>query len=380
MNEKCRICGGALGYNAFVLKNMPAQAQYFPTAQTVQNDAPVDLILKQCGNCGVIQLESGLVPYWREVVRAAAYSPEMKAFRLKQFSNWLEKYGLKGKRVLEAGCGRGEYLSLMRQCGAVACGTEYGAENAEAARRAGLDVERVVFETGNEVLNQKADGFFVLNWLEHLPDIRAFLTALRRNTTQNAVGLIEVPNAELIFKHGQVFEITQDHLYYFTQESFRRVLQMNGFDVLSLQPVWNDYILSAVVKKRTSADFAALSDGLERLSDSLRRFAEPFEKIAVWGAGHQALTALCISGVAEKVSFVIDSAPFKQGKLTPVTHLPIVPPDFLKTHSVAAILVACAAYNDEIVAFLKENYAERMAIGILTAADVETVFENCPRR
>lgn len=57
------------------------------------------------------------MPYYREVIRAAAYSPEMRAFREAQFTDWVQRYGLAGRRVLEIGCGRGEYLTLLQKAG-----------------------------------------------------------------------------------------------------------------------------------------------------------------------------------------------------------------------------------------------------------------------
>ncbi len=36
------------------------------------------------------------------------------------------------------------------------------------------------------------------------------------------------------------------------------------------------------------------------------------------------------SGLGEKASYIIDSAPFKQGRFAPASHLKIVPPAYLK--------------------------------------------------
>ena len=50
--------------------------------------------------------------------------------------------------------------------------------------------------------------------------------------------------------------------------------------------------------------------------------------VAVWGASHQALTLLALAR-ATNVAYVVDSAPFKQGRLTPATHLRVVAPAHL---------------------------------------------------
>ena len=375
--KKCRVCQGILIERPlFELKNMPAAAQFFPDESNINEDVPVDLVLRECSCCGVVQLDCSPVPYWREVVRASAYSEEMKIFRLKQFSRWIDDYHLKGKRVLEAGCGCGEYLSLMKECGADAFGVEYGRKSVETAQKAGLQVERAVFETGKEILKGgKADAFYVLNWLEHLPDIPSFFKAVHQNTTQNAVGLVEVPNASVIFEKGQVFEITRDHLYYFTKETFLKTLSDNGFDVLSIETVWYDYILSAVIRKRLPADMSKLELSMQKIKSDLKHFTDAYETVAFWGAGPQALAVLAANAKNDKIVYVVDSAPFKQNKMTPATHIKIVSPEYFWRHPPQAVVVAAAAYSSEVVDLLKKRFNNSFDIAVLTQTGLECVFE-----
>ena len=103
---KCRVCDGEFFVEPLLqYKNMPKAAQFLPDAQTVKTEQGVDLNVDQCSSCGLVQLDSAPVSYYREVVRAAAFSPEMKQFRLEQFSEFVNKFFLQGKKVLEIGCG-----------------------------------------------------------------------------------------------------------------------------------------------------------------------------------------------------------------------------------------------------------------------------------
>jgi hypothetical protein len=70
---------------------------------------------------------------------------------------------------------------------------------------------------------------------------------------------------------------------------------------------------------------------------------------------------------------VVDSAPFKQGRYTPSTHIPIVAPDTLATDPVAAILVMAAAYSDEVATIIRKKFGSRMAIAILRDSGLEAV-------
>ncbi len=52
---------------------------------------------------------------------------------------------------------------------------------------------------------------------------------------------------------------------------------------------------------------------------------------------------------AEGIAYVVDSDPHKQGRFTPVTHLPIVPPQRLRAEPVDTVLVTALAYRKEIL-------------------------------
>lgn len=112
--RKCRICEGALYPTPLLTyKNMPSRAQHLPGSGKLKNDEGIDLRVCQCSSCGLVQLDGDPVPYYREVIRTAAVSEEMMAFRKKQFSEWIDQNALHNKKALELGCGGGEFLELL---------------------------------------------------------------------------------------------------------------------------------------------------------------------------------------------------------------------------------------------------------------------------
>ena len=371
--RRCRICGQALYPDILLrLNNMPMAAQNFPTAENLNEDKGIDLDLRQCSCCGVVQLTNPPVPYFRDVIRVAGCSSEMRYFRLKQFSDWLEEFQLKNAKILEVGCGRGDFLEIMREAGGEVYGTEHLEESVKACRKQGLKVEQIYFEQGNEKLkNGPFGGFFILNWLEHIPNLKTFLKAVRNNLEEDAVGLVEVPNFNMMLKKGLAAEFTADHLYYFTEETLRITLESCGFQVLSCRPVWQDYILSANVRRKQPLDTALFSRKQQTLVQEINAFVRRYAKTAIWGAGHQALAIMAMAELNKKIRYVIDSAPFKQGKFTHATHLPIVPPEQLKTDPPDAVVVMCAGFSDEVARILREQYDPAIHIAILREDHVE---------
>jgi SAM-dependent methyltransferase len=353
---------------------MPKAAQYLPDVGSLESDAGVDLEVRQCSGCGLVQLSGEPVPYFREVIRAAGYSPEMMDFRRKQFGSLMEKFSLKGKKIIEIGCGRGEILSIMRECGGDAYGLEYSEDSVAHCTGNGLKVSKGFVETATCSLEHSPfDAFLILNFLEHLPDPTGTLEGIQRNLADDGVGLVEVPNFDMILRERLFSEFIGDHLLYFTRDTLCTTLRISGFDVVECSEIWHDYIISAIVRKRQPTPISGFRDHQLRLRNDIEQYVRRFErgKVAVWGAGHQALALISLSGLAGKIRFVVDSAPFKQGKYTPATHIPIVSPDMLRLDPINAVIVMAGGYSDEVATILRQQFDGDMGIAIVRASGLE---------
>jgi len=377
MLKKCRACGNSLYDEPLILlPNMPKSAQHLPDAESLQDDRGVDLEIAQCSGCGLIQHCNEPVPYYRDVIRASAFSPEMRNYREKQFADFVSSYSLKDKKILEVGCGRGEYLSVMNSTGADAYGIENDAASVCACKEAGLKVQELFIGSSAVSMDDAPfDAFYILNYLEHLPDIRTVLEGLTRNLTEDATGLIEVPNFDMMLRTGIFSEFISDHIFYFTKDTLSRTLGMNGFEVLRCSEVWHDYILSAEVRKREKPDLSGFELKRTRLRNELQAYISEYGsgRIAIWGAGHQALANISILGLSSEIRYVVDSAPFKQGRYTPATHVRIVPPDTLRTDPVDAVIVMAASYSDEVVSIMKQRYRSVLNIAVLREYGLERI-------
>lgn len=367
--DRCRVCAQELsGPPLLRYAGMPAAAQFLPDAAMLADDRGMDLELCQCPGCGLAQLRNDPVPYYREVIRASAFSPAMRGFREQQFRDFVQRHGLAGRRLLEVGCGRGEYLALLRQAGADACGLEAGAAAAAACLEAGLPVQQgFVADASCRLAGAPFAGFCIMNFLEHLPAPVASLRGVAANLEADAVGLVEVPNFDMILRRQLFSEFISDHLLYFTRATLATTLGLSGFEVLAWREVWQDYILSAEVRRCRPLDLRSFGEQQAQLTRELAAYVARFgeRQVAVWGAGHQALAVLALAGLGGRIRYVVDSAPFKQGRYTPATHLPIVAPEMLRRDPVAAVIVMAAAYSDEVAATLRAQYDPRLDVAIL---------------
>src|SRR5207253_7072624 len=110
-----------------------------------------------------------------------------------------------------------------------------------------------------------------------------------------------------------------------------------GFQVLGVKRDWGGEHLVAYVKRRDGVDLDELRRHAEELPVEFERFvaacAAERNRLALWGASHHAITLLAMVET-NGVEYVIDSATYKQGRFTPVSHLPIVGPDRLRSDPV----------------------------------------------
>lgn len=371
----CRMCSRPLPERHLLhFRNMPKAAQFLPDERQLAEDAGIDLDIFQCAACGLVQTGNEPVPYYREVVRAAAFSEEMKAFRREQFDAFVRKHALHGKKLIEIGCGRGEYLSLFRETGVEAYGLEYSEESVGHCTGQGLRVTSGFVDHPDHALEYAPfDAFAVLNFLEHWPNPNASLSGIARNLSDGAVGLVEVPNFDIILKKNLFTEFISDHIFYFTRETLETLLRLNGFEMLECAEVWHGYILSAVVRKRTPCDIAGFSAARDHIQQGLDEFLQlhAAQGIAIWGAGHQALATIALLELADHVRYVVDSALFKQDKFTPATHLPIVPPDHLEREPVGAVIVMAASYSDEVARTIRQRWGDAFQLAILREQGLE---------
>ena len=175
----------------------------------------------------------------------------------------------------------------------------------------------------------------------------------------------------MMIRENLFSEFIGDHLFYFTQDTLIQTLQRNGFELLECRETWYNYILRATVKKRTLTDLSKFVDFKKILTEDLNNYIDGFSRVAVWGAGHQALALLSLADLGDKIQYVIDDAPFKQNKYTPATHIPIVSSKSLDIDPVDTVVVMAASYSDEVAAKLKESHGDKIKIAILRESGLE---------
>lgn len=374
MINKCRVCGGLFFDEPIMkFKNAPIGAQYLPTKRDIDEERPdegVNFDVCQCSICGLVQLNCEPTAYYQDSIRSDKFSDALIKFREKQFK---DIFSLSNK-VLEIGCGKGEYLSILQRCVPRAYGIEASYRATASCYEKGLDVAIGYISDPNiKLYNYPFDSFAMFNFLEHFPDPNSCLQALYKNTTDRAIGLIEVPNFDMILQQGLFAEFIRDHLLYFTISTLEHTLNRNGWDILDFSILEHNYIISAIVTKKRPDKISGTRFKAQqtKVINDIQTYIDNTNGVSIYGASHQCFTILSMLKDTSKIKCVIDDAPFKQKKYTPYLHIPIYSPDEV-LNPTTSIIVIGGSYSDEIVRKIKQ-YSFKYHIAILRPSGLEIV-------
>lgn len=377
MKGKCILCGRKLNENNNLLKlnNLPSSAQDIPNLAELDNDCGIELTLYQCPDCGLVQFDCEPVEYYKKVIRAGGETRTMVDLRNQQYSDFIAKYNLKGKKILEVGCGRGEFLKIWNNFDVDAYGIEYNDELVKIACDEGLKVSQFFIDNKDSIVNDGPyDAFCQFNFLEHQPYPNDMLQGIYNNLVENGVGLVTVPSLEYILKYNGYYELIRDHIAYYSEDSLKLLFQKNGFEVLSVRTINRD-THEIIVQKRKKVDVSVWNNKFNILKEEFDEYISEYKKknlkIAVWGASHQGFTLIPTMGITDSVEYIIDSAKFKQGLYAPASHLKIVSPDYAIENPVDSILIIAPGYTDEIASIIRKGFKNNIDIRTLRSDHIE---------
>jgi O-antigen chain-terminating methyltransferase len=151
--------------------------------------------------------------------------------------------------VLDIGCGRGEFLSMLDKRGIPARGVDTDGDMVAHCRAQGLSVERA---DAIEFLNRQPDeafgGVFMSQVVEHLTTeyLVALLDAIGQKTREGAVLIVETINPESVYVLMRWFWLDPTHVRLVHPETLRYLIEQAGFAIRTVQfrqPVPDDECL-----------------------------------------------------------------------------------------------------------------------------------------
>lgn len=139
------------------------------------------------------------------------------------------------RNVLDLGCGRGEFLDLLKERGIGGRGVEYNEELVAHVRRKGLSAERAdIFAFLADQTDRSVDGIFCSQVVEHLEPGRVIelIRLAHQKLAAGAALVVETPNPECLAIFGTHFFLDPTHTrplppalmaFYFEESGFGKL-------------------------------------------------------------------------------------------------------------------------------------------------------------
>lgn len=379
----CPACGApqmdvffrqeAIPTNSCLLLDTREEAEGFPRG---------DLELGFCPACGFLSnVVFDAAEYSQRYEETQGFSKVFVEWAQSLAARWVDKYDLKGKRVLEIGCGKGEFLVWMVEAGA---GHGIGIDPGVHPERIETDVaaDRLTWikDFYSEAYSHlEADAVVCRHTLEHIGPVGDFMRTVRAaiGDRLDTVVLFELPDVKRVLEEVAFWDVYHEHCSYFSLGSLARLFRSTGFEVLHLELDYDEQYL--LIEARPAATTPApgaplaLEDDLEVLARGVDKYAAEYDALAdswkrrlsdlrarggkavIWGAGSKGvsyLTNLTNMGMTDEIEYAVDINPFKAGKFMAGTGQQIVSPEFLVDYEPDLVVAMNPIYLDEIRAQL----------------------------
>jgi SAM-dependent methyltransferase len=279
--SNCPICGSA-------------QLRHFVRSVDYHYQIPGEFDLSRCLSCQVAFANPMPTP----ADLAALYPDDYYSFQTPALPHWLKRrvkqlLGLsrytylprfaRPGRMLDVGCGAGQYLLEMRARGWEVYGSELNKGAAAAGRRAGIDIR------GGEL----ADAAFAAEWFdfvrlnhsfEHMPNPRAVLAEIHRILKPDGKLFIGVPNLSglmaRVFGRYWWYMGLPVHTFAYNPRNLSQLLQSAGFVVEKVR-YGSDYggVLGSLQILCNRNKFPRSSDGSVVKSKLLRLPGQYFARL-----------------------------------------------------------------------------------------------------
>ena len=379
--SSCLVCCGEL--IPFLDLGMQPSANRFLTKKNLNDEEyKYSLRVGLCSNCTMIQtLER---PRKEEMFNDDyAYFTSSNAPMVNHFQEYAERvksnFLNKSSVVVEVGSNDGVFLRHFSDYKHL--GFEPSANVAEIAREKGVNCVCEFFNIENALRELesfgKADFVFIANVIGHVEELTIILQGVKACLSDKGQFVFEIYYLPEMLKRGTFDLIYDEHIFYYTLLNFNITLNRYGLELFDVEfiPVHGGSIrgyvshLDAYEKSETllkrieeerskgldtiaplnkfAVKVAKIKDDLSSLVVGLKQQGH---KIAGYGATAKSTTLLNYCDLTNnEIDYVVDSTPFKQGKYTPGSHIPILPEDEFTNNPPDYTILFAWNYQDAIM-------------------------------
>lgn len=383
---QCRICWGPSLTTVLDYGRVALADGFLDEVSSVQDEPTYPLALCLCEACGHLQINELVDPelLFRNYIYLTGVSDAVLDHARRLYESVLEALGASGRpqlKVLEAASNDGTVLSVFQKQGCRVLGVDPARNIAKIANERGIETVAEFFnkETAGDIAVRMpdADVFIARNVLAHVADLHGFVEGIGMVLAPEGVGVIEVPHALTMFDQLQYDQVFHEHLGYYTVDALQTLFRKYGLRVYRVEEIAihggsirvylaressvrpEDKSVQRVVAEERRRGLGRADAWFEfaqrvqkqktALVQELKDLKQRGQRIAAYGASGKGQAMLQFCGIDGRfLDYVVDKSQWKQGKLTPGTHIPVYSTDRLQSDRPDVLLLSAWNFADEI--------------------------------
>lgn len=386
----CRFCGATLTRTFADLGMSPLCESFVPADQVNAMEPFYPLHTWVCDQCFLVQLQEYVSreEIFTEYAYFSSYSDAWLEHARTYVETMITERALDSDSlVVELASNDGYLLQYFVQADVPVLGIEPAANVATVAvdeRNVPTLVEFFDEELAHRLVAEgtRADLIAGNNVLAQVPDLNTFVAGMKLLLAPGGLITIEFPHLLRLMEENQFDTIYHEHFSYFSLVTAERIFAAHGLVIHDVEELWTHGGSLRIYATHAGPDAPARSErllelhqreldaGLER-PETYEMFAEQVREtkrrlldflIAVkregaqvvgYGAPGKGNTLLNYCGIGtDFLDYTVDRNPYKHGRYTPGTHIPIHEPDRIAETEPDYVLILPWNLKDEIVAQL----------------------------
>ena len=384
--SSCRFCGGALESTFVDLGMSPLCESFLSADQLSQMEPFYPLRVTVCEKCFLVQLPAFVTPehIFTEYAYFSSYSDSWLAHAKRYTDQMTQQFGLGAKSlVVELASNDGYLLQYFVEKKIPVLGVEPAANVAAVAVKKGVPTLVKFFgrETARQLVaeGKQADLILGNNVLAQVPDLNDFVAGIKILLKPEGVVTIEFPHLMRLMDENQFDTIYHEHFSYFSFLTSEKIFAAHGmtlFDVEELPTHGGSLRIYArhaesksrpvsarAIELRTREEKAGLAriesyasfeqqvrETKRKLLEFLIEAKRAGKKVVGYGAPGKGNTLLNYCAIrTDFLDYTVDRNPYKHGRFTPGTHIPIFPVDKIRETKPDYLLILPWNLKDEIM-------------------------------
>jgi hypothetical protein len=345
----------------------PLCQTHIASDQLNQREIFYPLRVRFCEKCFLVQLDEYVTPaeIFTEYAYFSSYADTWVRHARAYTDLMIDRFALGPQSfVVELASNDGYLLQHFVQRGVPVLGVEPAANVARAAVAKGIRTEVAFFgaATASRLVDTygRADLLLGNNVLAHVPNLNDFLSGMKTMLAPSGVITMEFPHLLRLMQENQFDTIYHEHFSYFWFSTAELAFRGHGivlFDVEELpthggslriygrhaedasKPVTDRVLALKNVERQVGYDtldcYASFDEQVKRTKRKILAcligLRDAGKSIVGYGAPGKGNTLLNYCGIREDLlDYTVDRSPFKQGKFTPGTRIPIHAPERIR--------------------------------------------------